>query len=118
MEFFKGSSMSTLEKAEIKLQDWSIQQEQLEIRITLSKGINEVIREAETKARNPFIFKQALTNLLMIEQLEVQMSLVPNLGLIIASLNKYIMSEFQLLGIETETFDEDEDFNSLDKIID
>lgn len=37
----------------------------------LSKGIHEVIREAEVKARNPFIFKQALTNLLMIEQLEV-----------------------------------------------
>lgn len=33
----------------------------------LSKGIHEVIREAEVKARNPYIFKQALINLLMIE---------------------------------------------------
>jgi hypothetical protein len=49
----------------------------------LSKGIHEVIREAEAKARNPFIFKQALTNLLMIEQLEVQMALVDSLGTII-----------------------------------
>ncbi len=84
----------------------------------MSEGIHEVIREAEVKARNPFIFKQALTNLLMIEQLDVQMSLVPNLGIIVTSLNKHIMSEFQLLGIEMDTFDEEEDFNSLDKIID
>ena len=84
----------------------------------MSQGIHEAIREAEIKARNPFIFKQALTNLLMIEQLDVQMSLVPNIGVIVTSLNKHIMSEFQLLGIEMDTFDEDEDFNSLDKIID
>jgi|LauGreDrversion4_2_1035121.scaffolds.fasta_scaffold69697_1 hypothetical protein len=84
----------------------------------LSKGIHEVIKEAEVKARNPFIFKQALTNLLMIEQLDVQMALVNNLGTIITSLNKHIVSEFKLLGIEIETLDEEEDFNSLDKIID
>ncbi len=77
-----------------------------------------MIKEAEVKARNPFIFKQALTNLLMIEQLDVQMALVNNLGTIITSLNKHIVSEFKLLGIEIETLDEEEDFNSLDKIID
>jgi hypothetical protein len=54
----------------------------------------------------------------MIEQLDVQMALVNNLGTIITSLNKHIVSEFKLLGIEIETLDEEEDFNSLDKIID
>jgi hypothetical protein len=37
----------------------------------VGKGVHEVIREAEAKARNPFIFKNAISNLLKNEGISV-----------------------------------------------
>ena len=42
--------------------------EELEdIKITVGKGIHEIIKESNAKARNPFVFKRALVNLLQSE---------------------------------------------------
>jgi hypothetical protein len=35
-----------------------------EVVLLIGKGLHEVIREAEAKARNPFIFKPALSQIL------------------------------------------------------
>ena len=41
------------------------------------------MRESEAKARNPFIFKNAIVNLLKSETAEVKDSIIPTIGTII-----------------------------------
>jgi hypothetical protein len=36
----------------------------LEVKLMIGRGLHEVVREAEAKARNPFMFKRAISYLL------------------------------------------------------
>lgn len=61
-----------------------------EIKVIIGRGIHEVIKEAEAKARNPFMFKSALSNLLKSETVDVYFCLIPSIGTILHSLVKHL----------------------------
>jgi|LauGreDrversion4_2_1035121.scaffolds.fasta_scaffold90030_3 hypothetical protein len=54
-----------------------------DVKIIVGKGLHEVVREAEVKARNPFIFKHGIINLLKNETAEIQSSIIPTIGIIL-----------------------------------
>lgn len=54
-----------------------------EVVLLIGKGLHEVIREAEAKARNPFIFKPALSQILKHETVIIQASVLPTIGTIL-----------------------------------
>ena len=42
-----------------------------EVQLIIGKGLHEVVREAEAKARNPFVFKPALSQILKHETVAI-----------------------------------------------
>jgi hypothetical protein len=67
------------------------------------------VREAEAKARNPFIFKPALSQILKHETVAIKASVLPMIGTILHQFVKHLQSELSLVGINYETLVE-EDF--------
>ncbi len=59
----------------------------------IGKGLHEVVREAEAKARNPFVFKNAFCNIIANNDIEVACTVVQNVGTTIRSLAKHLQSE-------------------------
>ena len=61
-----------------------------EVMKIIGAGLHEVVREAEAKARNPFIFKAALTQILKHESVAVQASLLSTIGTILHYLVRHL----------------------------